>query len=150
VSLHRSACLALVGLIAIPVLPSGVAPGGRRLVAELTGAAEAPGPGDPDGSGTAVVRVNPGLATVCWELTVTDVDNVVAAHIHVAPVGEPGPVVVPLSAPVSGSSAGCAEVDGDLAHALVQSPSDDYVNVHSAEFPGGAVRGQLAPPDDDE
>lgn len=39
--------------------------GGRRLSTTLTGAAEVPGPGDPDGSGTATLRLNPGQEEIC-------------------------------------------------------------------------------------
>ena len=69
----------------------------------MTGAAEAPGPGDPDGSGTALLRLDPGQEEICYELTVSNIAPATAAHIHVAPVGEPGPVVVPLVPPTSGS-----------------------------------------------
>ncbi|MCA1850177.1 MAG: CHRD domain-containing protein, partial [Acidobacteria bacterium] len=41
--------------------------GGRRLTATLTGAAEVPGPGDPDGTGTAVITLNQGQNEVCFE-----------------------------------------------------------------------------------
>ncbi|MGH3647528.1 MAG: CHRD domain-containing protein [Micromonosporaceae bacterium] len=117
--------------------------GGRPLSAQMTGAQEAPGPGDPDGTGTAVMTVNPGQNEICYTLTVSNVDDVTAAHIHIAPVGEPGPVVVPLEAPTTGTSTACASVARDLALAILMSPSSYYVNVHSVEFPAGAVRGQL-------
>jgi len=55
----------------------------------------------------------------------------------------PGPVVVPLDAPTDGSSSGCATVDRALAKDIRQNPEDYYVNVHNAEFPAGAIRGQL-------
>lgn len=117
--------------------------GGRPLSAELTGAAEVPGPGDPDGTGSASLRVNPGLSEICYTLAVANVDGVTAAHIHQAPVGSPGPVVVPLAAPVDGSSSACATVDRDLALAILTDPGAYYVNVHSSAHPAGAVRGQL-------
>lgn len=54
-------------------------------------------------------------------------------------------VVVALAAPTGGSSSGCvSDVDRDLARAIIVNPDDYYVNVHNAEFPAGAVRGQLA------
>ena len=117
--------------------------GGRPLSASLAGAAEVPGPGDPDGGGSATVRVNPGQPQICYTLTVTDIAPATAAHIHVAPVGVPGPVVVPLAAPTSGSSAGCADVDRALVKEILKSPEDYYVNVHNDDFQPGAVRGQL-------
>jgi hypothetical protein len=117
--------------------------GGRRLSAEMTGAAEAPGPGDPDGSGVATLRVNPGQEEICYTLTAGDLDTVTAAHIHVAPVGSPGPIVVPLVPPVSGTSSACASVARDLARAILKHPENYYVNVHTVAFPAGAIRGQL-------
>ena len=118
--------------------------GGLSLTASLSGAAEAPGPGDPDGSGTAVITLNHGQAEVCFELTAANIGPATAAHIHVAPVGAPGPVVVPLTPPTSGSSSGCVSVDRQLIKELMQDPDEYYVNVHNAAFPGGAIRGQLS------
>lgn len=134
--------LAATLMIASPVLAED---GGRKLEASLTGAAEAPGPGDPDGSGSALITVNHGQAQVCWELSVMGIEPATAAHIHFAPVGVPGGVVVPLSPPTSGSSSGCVNVDPDLAKAILKNPEAYYVNVHNADFPAGALRGQLAP-----
>lgn len=138
--LGAATVLAMAGLVG----PVGAADGGRPLSAVLTGAAEAPGPGDPDGSGTADLRVNPGLEQVCVDLVVQDIAPATAAHIHEAPVGEPGPVVVPLAAPSDGTSSGCYPVDRELARDIIQNPGDYYVNVHNADFPAGAVRGQLS------
>lgn len=118
--------------------------GGRPISVALTGPAEAPTPGDPDGSGTATLRINPGQQQVCYELSVTGIAAATAAHIHKAPAGAAGPVVVGLTAPTSGSSKACAEVARQLALDILKTPADYYVNVHNAEFPGGAVRGQLS------
>lgn len=118
--------------------------GGRPLSADLTGAAEVP-PGDPDGSGTALIEVNPGLGEVCFELAVEGIAPATASHIHIAPAGVAGPVVVPLVAPTSGTSSGCVEgVDRALALDILKHPDQYYVNVHNAEFGPGAVRGQLS------
>ncbi len=117
---------------------------GRPLHAVLTGAAEVPGPGDPDGSGAASVRINPGQWSVCYTLEITDIAPASAAHIHEAPVGQAGPVRVTLSPPTSGASTGCIQVARDLAFDILRSPADYYVNVHNAEYPAGAVRGQLS------
>ena len=118
--------------------------GGAALTATLVGAEEAPGPGDPDGSGTAVFTLNHGQGEICFELTVADIDPANAAHIHVGAFGVPGPVVVGLTAPTSGSSSGCVAVDQELLKAIRQSPSQYYVNVHNAAFQPGAIRGQLS------
>jgi CHRD domain-containing protein len=134
-------------LIALTVLAlaSVAADGGRTFTTTLSGAAEVP-PADPDGSGTATITLNYGQGTVCWEITVSNITlPATAAHIHEAPVGVAGPVVVPLSAPdASGSASGCATVDRAEIKDIIQHPEEYYVNVHNADYPGGAVRGQLS------
>lgn len=128
------------------VLATSALAGGRPLNATMSGANEAPGPGDPDGTGTARITLNQGRGTVCWSIHVENVTlPAIAAHIHVAPAGDPGPVVVTLGAPdANGDSAGCAtDVDPALIKAIRKNPSHYYVNVHTTDFPGGAVRGQL-------
>jgi len=121
----------------------GADTGGRLLTTELTGANEVPGPGDPDGSGSARITLNVGRGTVCWQIEVSGIASATAAHIHRAPVGVAGPVVVPLSPPSSGESSGCVDVDRTLVKDILQHPADFYVNVHNAEYPAGALRGQL-------
>jgi hypothetical protein len=124
--------------------------GGRPFDTVLTGAAEAPGPGDPNGTGTASIQLNQGQGTVCFSLSWQDVDGTVfAGHIHVAPAGSPGPIVVPLfSGSFAGtdSVSGCVEnVDPALIKAIRQDPAAYYVNIHSTpDFPAGALRGQLS------
>ena len=118
---------------------------GRGLQAVLSGAAEAPGPGDPDATGSATITVNLGQNRVCYSLQVLNAAPATAAHIHVGPVGAapPNNIVVTLVPPVSGASSGCADVRRSLALALLKNPAGYYVNVHNAEFPFGALRGQL-------
>ena len=118
--------------------------GGRPLSTTLTGAAEIPGPGDPDGSGTADLTVNPGLEQICYTLTVEDIEPARAAHIHIGSAGTAGPVVVGLAPPTSGTSSGCVDVNRELALAIIQDPQNYYVNVHNASYPAGALRGQLS------
>jgi len=118
--------------------------GGRRLTATLTGAAEVPGPGDPDGGGTAVITLNQGQKEVCFELTVSNIAPATAAHIHSGAAGVAGPVVVTLTPPTEGSSKGCVSAGADLIKDIRQNPGNFYINVHNADFPDGAVRGQLS------
>jgi hypothetical protein len=114
------------------------------LTTLLTGAVEVPGPGDPDGIGVAGVAIFPRHNTLCVTLAVRNIATATAAHIHVGASGVAGPVVVPLAAPTRGYSAECKR---DVAPALLQdiakNPTGYYVNVHNAEFPAGAIRGQL-------
>jgi hypothetical protein len=140
-SISISLTLALTaGLVFAGVVMAG----GRSISIELTGAAEAPGPGDPDGSGTASFTFNPGTGEVCYSYEVTGVEALAAAHIHLAPVGSPGPVVIPLepTSPTGGS--GCVTADRDLILAIIKDPSAYYFNVHNATYPAGALRGQLS------
>jgi len=129
----------------LALLPASAMAGGRPFVLALTGAAEAPGPGDPNGSGTAWLTFNSGLGEVCFTLSVEDIAlPATGAHIHRAPAGSPGPIVVPLIAPdASGHSSGCVLADPALVKEIRKDPSAFYVNVHSTEFPAGAVRAQL-------
>lgn len=130
-------------LVAAGIATSGIA-GGRPLSAALTGPEEVP-PGDPDGSGSAEFTFNPGRGRVCFELEVADIAPATAAHIHLGGPGVAGPVVIPLTAPTDGSSSGCVhDVDPELIDAIKKNPGDYYVNVHNAEYPPGAVRGQLS------
>ena len=141
-----SVCVALVvSLVALTIVTTGMA-GGAPQSATLTGAAEVPGPGDADGSGSASLRLNPGQGEICYELAVANIAPATAAHIHVGDAGVAGPVVVPLAPPTGGSSSACAAVDRDLVLAILKNPAGYYVNVHNAEFPAGAVRGQLSLP----
>ena len=76
----------------------GVPPAGTALAADdviktkLTGAAEVPGPGDPNGKG--VFRAELGDHTLCYRLRVKKIDHAIAAHIHAGDAHHAGPVVV--------------------------------------------------------
>ena len=135
-----------LAVVAAPIVtaapPSGVH-SGRPLAATLTGAAEVPGPGDADGSGIARLRLNQGQRTICYRLTVSAIAPATVAHIHAGAAGVAGPPVVTLVAPTNGSAEACASVERSLIKAIRKDPGEYYVNVHNAEFPNGAVRGQL-------
>jgi hypothetical protein len=119
---------------------------GAKLIAAMDGSQEVP-PADPDGTGTAQIKLDAKNSEVCWKIKVEDIIlPAIAAHIHQAPRGENGPVVVPLSPPdASGKSKGCAIVDPALLEQIQADPSGFYVNVHTTDYPNGAIRGQLAP-----
>ncbi len=115
-----------------------------KVTAKLTGAAEVPGPGDTDGSGTVQVTINSAKNEVCFDMTVAKIDEATAAHIHEGAVGKDGPVKVTLDAPKTGSVKGCKSADAALIKIIMANPTDYYVNVHNPAFPKGAVRGQLS------
>jgi hypothetical protein len=125
---------------------TGSAPSGgawTKFTAKLCGDNEVGG-GDPDGSGTAAVKTRG--TEVCYDLKWTGVD-VTMAHIHKGAAGANGDVVVNFFAnesPLDASSkSGCVQAKESVVKAIAANPSNYYVNVHSPEFPKGAIRGQL-------
>ena len=148
----RSRSAVFIASLVVALAVAGVATakdGGRPLATAMTGAEEAPGPGDADATGQADLRLNQGQARICFDLSWEAIDGtVVAAHIHEAPAGVPGPIVVPLfEGTFSGtdSLSDCVQVDRSLVKDIRQHPSDYYVNVHSLPgFGAGAIRGQLS------
>ena len=142
----------VAGLTTIPLAANAASvvsggSSGRSLSAELLGANEVgPAGGDPDGSGTANVTVNVGKGELCYSVSFRNIATPLFGHIHDADAGDNGGVVVTLAAIAGaqgGVAAGCATVDRALLRDIVKDPSGYYVNVHTAEFPAGAIRGQL-------
>jgi hypothetical protein len=119
--------------------------GGTVLTATLRGSNEVPA-ADPDGSGTATFRMIQGAAVICYTITVKDITlPAIGAHIHVGASGVNGNVVVPLKAPDgTGAASGCVNSTRSLVTAILANPGGYYANVHTTDYPNGAIRGQLA------
>lgn len=129
-------------------LVAGADHGGRPFSTEMTQEVTTTPvwAGDLDGSGTALITLNAGQGEVCWDLSASNITlPATAAHIHSAAPGVRGPIVVFLSAPdAAGVAVGCASgVSRDLIRDILVRPEAYYVNVHTADFPPGAIRGQL-------
>ncbi|WAB85149.1 CHRD domain-containing protein [Microcella daejeonensis] len=141
---------AVAALVSVPLVASAasVVPdgsSGRPLSATLLGANEVgPAGGDPDATGTASVTINVGKSQLCYDIRFTGVAPIFG-HVHDGAAGANGDVVITLSAlaGASGVAAGCETVDRALLREMLRDPSGYYVNFHSSEFPGGAIRGQL-------
>jgi len=130
--------LATTVLMAVPALG-----GGRPLSAELSAANEVPPPAS-SASGTAHVTLNQGQGEVCVDIQAGGFEGtVVAGHIHAAPAGVNGGVVVNLFV-TSADHSICVGVDKDLIKDIRQNPSNYYINVHSTFALGGEIRGQLS------
>ncbi len=131
----------LMLVVALTLLGAGL----RFFQARLSGAAEVPGPGDPDGFGRARITLHLESKEVCFRIDVRRIAPATAAHIHVGNADEAGPVIVGLEPPASGHSEGCvSDVPSATLRAINTNPSGYYVNVHNEEFPAGALRGQLS------
>ncbi len=139
--------VAVVVVLGTTVVPSAAAD--ARIIATLTGAAERPGPGDPDAIGRAYITIDDAANRICLTLQYTNVDPTLSGlHIHFAPSTAPGPVVVPFQVPtqqVSGVHVECRIVENEaLLDNIAANPSQYYINLHSApNFGPGAIRGQL-------
>ena len=115
---------------------------GNNFSATMTGANEVP-PADPDGSGTATISTNDAINQICTHLEVRNIGVVTAAHIHRGAAGVNGPPVVNLDKPDDNDSNDCDDVSDKLLDDIRRHPSDYYVNVHTTEYPNGAIRGQI-------
>ena len=115
---------------------------GDQFRAQMTGSAELAG-GDPDGAGLARVEINDTTNTICTDLEIRQISAVTAAHIHRGAPGVNGPPVVTLDAPDDNDSDDCDNVADALVDEIRNNPGGFYVNVHTTDFPDGAIRGQL-------
>lgn len=107
--------------------------------ATLSGANEVPANASVN-TGLTVVTVNPITGVVTWNTT-SSIANAATTghHIHRGAVGVNGPVVINF-----GVYSGTVTVTPALAAEIVGNPTNFYVNVHTALFPGGEIRGPLA------
>lgn len=113
----------------------------QTLELTLTGDTEVPGPGS---SGTAQATLTYDGDELCVEGTTTGVGPLIGGHIHGAPAGESGDIVIDLQITTDGDGPfeGCATVGAEGGVVLVD-PTTYYLNLHTEEFPAGAVRAQL-------
>jgi len=138
--MKKIAGILIVGIVLSLACSVGATP--ITFVVPMDGLQEVPGPGDPDGAGTAVLDIDPAALAIDWNIAVSNIDfPLTGAHIHQAPAGVAGPIVVDFSSQLNGTGL----VDADLA-AVLANPTNYYVNVHNSLFPAGAIRGQLGAP----
>ena len=116
----------------------------------------APAPaGDPDGSGVAVLRFNSDEDVVCYTIVVRNIgaptepaQGLGSAHIH-GPLPSGG-IAIDLDTDFRAAGAStfiardCVSANSATIDAVLANPQLFYVNVHNAQFPGGAVQGSLA------
>ena len=153
----RRLILCLVAACAIALATAGVAPAKSGhgvmcvLHSKLAAGDETP-PTTSKAKGHTLIKVrNDGMIEFKTQINDRNRETFVAGHIHQAPVGVPGPIVVPLFvSPAAQTNArhikqsGVATPNAGTTGAdLCQNPSAYYVNYHTTAFPNGAIRGQL-------
>ena len=145
----------VVGLLAWPAVSVAPAQSGKGtmcvLQAKLAAKNETTGSTSTAKGHTLIKVREDGTITFKTQINNPGRETFIAGHIHLAPVGVPGPIVVPLfvapSPPTTArhiKQSGTATPNpGTTGAALCQNPGAYYVNYHTTAFPGGAIRGQL-------
>ena len=148
----RTAAAALLAIGLVIGTPGAAGAADDTIKAKLTGAAEVPGPGDTNGKGKFKAEL--GEDTLCYTIRAKKIADPTAAHIHVGDSETAGPVAVTLMLPTKKGVSECLTAvpdaedtpvtlsESELA-GLKEAPGGYYVNVHNADFPAGAIRGQL-------
>ena len=117
------------------------------LNATLSGEEEVPEKGVTDGTGLAEITIDG--AELCYKLAATMGEKPTVAHIHTGKAGVAGDVLVDLKPTFTEEESAfaaesCITPDAAALAAIQEGPSGFYVNIHTAEHPKGALRGQLA------
>jgi hypothetical protein len=136
----------------------------------LKGEHEVP-PRETEAQGQAILKVSDDGLSISYKLIASNIDNIVASHIHIGPAGVNGPIAVFLfgNVPSAGGRHDGVLAEGTFTAAnfintMAGRPMSEflaaldagnaYVNVHTndgvnptntgpGDFPGGEVRGQI-------
>ena len=137
---------ALSGTLVFGGTASAGKPGtGTLREVELSGAEVVPTPGDPDGAGRGRFHLYPMKNKICYRVTVSGIQTATKAHLHKGDPGEQGNVVKLNLRPPRNSARECIRGLGEkFIKKIAHNSSSYYVDVHSNEYPGGALRGQLS------
>jgi Cu/Zn superoxide dismutase len=146
-SLCAAAAAVSVALIVVGGATGRTTAARIQLSTTMTAADEVPAPrGDvasARGTFTGTLTRSGAGAVLQWTLTFSGLTGPgIAAHIHTAPRGEPGPVTVPLCGPCESGASGTANIDATVLAAILAGRT--YVNVHTRTNGSGEIRGQLA------
>jgi hypothetical protein len=112
----------------------------------MTGAKEAPAPGDPDGIATGSLTLNDTTGAVSWEITYANIVEPSSMHIHAGAAGQANPPLIDLGVATSGGPGtliGSTTASTTTIASILADPTAYYVNIHNEQFLGGAVRDQL-------
>ena len=140
----RKGWLLGIGMLGVgTLLAMPAAQAAENLKATMTGQEEVPTPGDPDGKGTATIVLDTEKNTACYEFTLENIGQPTAAHIHTGAKGVAGPPIVDFKIKTNGNK-GCVPADPTALKSIAGNPAGHYVNIHTADYGSGAIRGQLA------
>ena len=123
------------------------APSEFTMHASLSGANEVPFPVETAATGNATFTVDIATGAVDYELDFTGITTPTMAHVHTGAAGQNGGVVKWLydatgaNAPATIPAVGSFTLTQDQIARMVQEGL--YVNVHSADYPAGEIRGQI-------
>lgn len=141
--------IAAASVVAVVSASAAVAQGQAtsiRITAALNAAQEVPTPtGDVSGARgafTGTVTRSGADAVLSWRLEFSGLTGPAgAAHVHLAPAGQPGGVAVPLCGPCQSPATGTANLSPSVLAALESGGA--YANVHTAANGPGEIRGQI-------
>lgn len=117
---------------------------GESVRANMSGDQVAPGPGAPNAVGTANLFVDMRHGILCYRMGYDGISRASAAHIHMGGPGQHGRLAIDLH-PESNGDEGCVGADPTALRHLRENPEAFYLQLHTAEYPDGAIRGQLFP-----
>jgi CHRD domain len=145
--------LLIVGALALLGLVAGTGYATASAVTVFTVHLAPTASGDQDGSGVAVLRLDLDHQQICYTIVVRNIGQPVepalgigSAHIHTALTGG---VFVNLLTDFRSTGSdtyiarGCVSTSTANIEAILSNPDQYYVNVHTVEFPRGAIQGSL-------
>ena len=111
------------------------------LKADLKASNEVP-PNQSTGAGSVMATFDTNSNKLSWKGTVSGLSGpVTAAHFHSAEAGRNGAVAIPITGADTGSFEGSATLTDSQAEDLIAGKW--YVNIHTATYKAGEIRGQM-------
>ena len=117
-------------------------PQGESLRSNLSGDQVVPGPGASNAFGTANVFVDLRNGVLCYRMGYDGINRPSEAHIHAGGPGQSGRPIIDLHPEANGDE-GCVGADPTALRNLRDHPEAFYLQLHTPEYPDGALRGQI-------
>ena len=139
---RRKWAIAIAALLGAMLVLSVMGQGSHVLSANLYGDEVVSRDGAPDAaSGDFNGLADAGEGMLCYYLEAQGIDAVTEAHVHQGKRGKDGRAVIALHMAVDDEL--CEPVEAGLLERITQDPNSYYVDLHTARYPRGALRGQL-------